>query len=584
MPQAKGNLLLKLNVSCNLTEYEVDESGKQKKFEWNEECQAAFEELKFYLSSPPLLTKAVDGEILYLYLGISDEAISSVLVREEAKQQKPIYYISNVLHGAEPRYPIVEKAALAVVTSARKLRPNFQSHPIIVLTDQPLRQILQKPECFGRLIKWAVELGEFEITFQQRSAIRAQALANFIGAGALLIGPDGDRSKHALKFNFDATNNMAEYEALLLGLQLLSLQLALELKISVIRVYSDSQLVVNQINSICEVVDPMMLHEATDDSTNPDTPSWTGSIIHFLQNGIVPEDRQEAMKLRKKASRYTLIDGVLYKRSFSLPLLPCLNPYETEYALREWGLDLLGPFVKGVGGVTHLIVGVDYFTKWVEARALSSLTSKKVEDFVFSLIICRYGISSQIVADNGTQFNCTSFRDFCSSYGIKLQFTSVYHLKSNGMVESVNKCILEGEILYHLAFETEAVIPIEIGVPSFKVTHFDEGRNGQLLRENLDLLDEVREEARLRTLVYKQKITNFYNKRVRPRTFKVGDLVLRKAGLTGFETRFGKLAPNWEGLYTVAKVPHPGAYILWDTKGKRVPRVCDVNNLKKFYP
>ncbi|GKV47203.1 hypothetical protein SLEP1_g54121 [Rubroshorea leprosula] len=672
---------------------------------------------RFISSSPPLLTKAVDGEILYLYLGISDEAISSVLVREEAKQQKPIYYISSVLHGAELRYPIAERAALAVVTSARKLRPYFQSHPIIVLTDQPLRQILQKPECSGRLIKWAVELGEFEITFQQRSTIRAQALADFIvectpcpststpepnewtlyvdgassskgsGAGALLIGPEGYRSEHALKFNFDATNNMAEYEALLLGLQL-----ALELKISAIQVYSDSQLVVNQINSICEVIDPVMgkyvalvaelkckfqkfclskiprpeneqadslskfasdsslssrsvFVEVLDEpsfmkprvmeiSTNPDTPSWTDSIVSFLRDGITPADRQEAMKLRKKASRYTLIARVLYKRSFSLPLLRCLNPYEVEYALREVHKSVCGshvgartlahkvlrqgyywpnmykdatcfvqrcpkcPFMKGVGGVTHLVVGVthlvvgvDYFTKWVEARPLSSLTSKKVEDFVFSSIICRYGIPNQIVADNGTQFNCSSFRDFCSSYGIKLQFTSVYHPESNGMVESVNKCILEGirprleqhkakwadelnnvlwayrttsrtatgETPYHLAFGTEAVIPVEIGVPSFPVTHFDEERNGQLLRENLDLLVEVREEARLQTLIYKQKLANFYNKRVRPQTFKVGDLVLRKAGLTGFETRFGKLAPNWEGPYAVAEVPHPGS-------------------------
>ncbi|GLU18539.1 hypothetical protein SLE2022_348350 [Rubroshorea leprosula] len=119
-----------------------DEYGKQKKFAWNFECQAAFDELKSYLSSPPLLTKADDGEILYLYLGIADEAISSVLVREEGKQQKPVYYISSVLHGAEVRYSIAEKAALAVVTSARKLRPYFQSHPIIVLMDQPLGQIL----------------------------------------------------------------------------------------------------------------------------------------------------------------------------------------------------------------------------------------------------------------------------------------------------------------------------------------------------------------------------------------------------------------------------------------------------------
>ncbi|GKV01387.1 hypothetical protein SLEP1_g13944 [Rubroshorea leprosula] len=473
----------------------------------------------------PSTLRAVDGELLYLYLGISDEAISSVLVREEAKQQKPIYYISSVLHGAELRYPIAEKAALAVVTSARKLRLYFQSHPIIVLTDQPLRQILQKPECSGRLIKWATLY------------VDGASSSKGSGAGALLLGPEGYRSKHALKFNFDATNNMAEYEALLLGLQL-----ALQLQISVIQVYSDFQLVVNQINSICEVVDPVMVkyvalvaelkcrfqkfclskipraeNEQADSlskfaSDSSLSSRSTDSIISFLRNGIVPEDRQEAMKLRKKASRYTLVDGVLYKRSFSLPLLRCLNPYETEYALREvhegvcgshvgartlahkvlrqgyywpnmykdathfvqkcprcqffahlthqpaeeltnlvapwpfaqWGLDLLGSFVKGVGGVTHLVVGVDYFTKWVEARPLSSLTSKKVEDFVFSSIICRYGIPNQIVADNGTQFNCFSFRDFCSSYGIKVQFTSVYHPESNGMVESVNKSILEG--------------------------------------------------------------------------------------------------------------------------------------------
>ncbi|GKU89478.1 hypothetical protein SLEP1_g3610 [Rubroshorea leprosula] len=460
--------------------------------------------------------------------------------------------------------------------------------------------ILQKPECSGRLIKWAVELGEFEITFQQRSTIPAQALADFIvectpcpstsnpesnewtlyvdgassskgsGAGAFLIGPEGYRSEHALKFNFDATNNMAEYEALLLGLQL-----ALELKISTIQIYSDSQLVVNQINSICEVVDPVMVKYVTL------VAELKCKFQKFCLSKIPRAENEQADLLSKFAS-----DGSLSSRSVFVENCPkCqffaqlthqpaekLTNLVAPWLFAQWGLDLLGPFVKGVGGVTHLVVGVNYFTKWVEAWPLSSLTSKK--------------------------------------------FTSVYHPESNGMVESVNKCILEGiqsrleqhkakwadelnnvlwayrttsqtatgETPYHLAFGTEAVIPVEIGVPSFRVTHFDEGRNGQLLRENLDLLAEVREEARLRTLVYKQKLANFYNKRVCPRTFKVGDLVLRKAGLTGFETRFDKLAPNWEGLYAVADVPHPGAYVLQDAEGKRVPRVWNVNNLKKFYP
>ncbi|GKU88726.1 hypothetical protein SLEP1_g2955 [Rubroshorea leprosula] len=412
-----------------------DESGKQKKFEWNQECQATFDELKAYLSSPPLLTKAIDGEILYLYLGISNECA-----------------LSHSTPNPEPN-------------------------------------------------DWTLYVDGVSSSKGSR-------------AGALLIGPYGYRSEHALKFNFDATNNMAEYEALLLGLQL-----ALELKVMVIQMYSDSQLVVNQVNSICEVVDLVMMKyvalvaelksvfvEVLDEpsfmkprmmeiSTNSDTPSWTDPIISFLQDEIVLEDKQEAM---------------------------------------------------------------------------------------------RYGIPNQIDADN----------------------------ESNGMVESINNAILEGikprleqhkarwadelnnvlwayrtmsrtttgETPYHLAFGIEVVIPIEIGVPSFRVTHFNEGRNGQLLRENLDLLTKVREEAWLRTLVYKQKLANFYNKRVCPRTFKIRDLVLRKAGLTGFETRFGKLAPNWEGPYTMAKVPHPGAYVLQDAEGKQIRKVWNVNNLKKFYP
>ncbi|GKU96170.1 hypothetical protein SLEP1_g9437 [Rubroshorea leprosula] len=136
------------------------EARKPKKFEWTFECQVAFNELKTYLSSPPLLTKAEEGEILYLSLGIFDTTISSILVREVGKQQKPVYY-GKVLQGAEQRY------------------------------------------------------------------------------------------EHTPKFNFKATNNMAEYEALLLGLRL-----ATELKVRSLQVYNDSQLMVNQVNSTCEVTDP----------------------------------------------------------------------------------------------------------------------------------------------------------------------------------------------------------------------------------------------------------------------------------------------------------------------------------------
>ncbi|GMH13234.1 hypothetical protein Nepgr_015075 [Nepenthes gracilis] len=90
------------------------------------------------------------------------------------------YYVSKMLTGPETRYLRVEKLALALISSARRLRPYFQAHRIVVLTDQPLKTILQKPDVSGRLVKWAIELGEFDIEFQPRPAVKAQVLADFL--------------------------------------------------------------------------------------------------------------------------------------------------------------------------------------------------------------------------------------------------------------------------------------------------------------------------------------------------------------------------------------------------------------------
>jgi len=98
---------------------------KEKKFDWNEDCEQAFKQLKAYLSDPPILAKPKEGELLYLYTAVSRTAISGVLVREDHEGQKPIYYVSKTLIDAETRYPAMEKLALAVVMSARKLRPYF---------------------------------------------------------------------------------------------------------------------------------------------------------------------------------------------------------------------------------------------------------------------------------------------------------------------------------------------------------------------------------------------------------------------------------------------------------------------------
>ena len=113
-----------------------------KRFLWDDKCEQAFRSLKEYLSKLPLLSKPSEGEPLYLYLAVKEYAISGALIREEDKVQWPVYYISKRLVDAETRYLEMEKLALALVIAAQKLRPHFHSHPIRVLTNYPLRQVL----------------------------------------------------------------------------------------------------------------------------------------------------------------------------------------------------------------------------------------------------------------------------------------------------------------------------------------------------------------------------------------------------------------------------------------------------------
>ncbi|XP_024004829.1 uncharacterized protein LOC112081985 [Eutrema salsugineum] len=228
-----------------------------KHLEWNEKCEEAFAELKEYLSTPPVLSKP--------------ETVSSVLVREDRGEQKPIFYTSKSLDGSEYRYPTLEKFAFAVVISARKLRPYFQSHAIVVLTDHPLRTILHSPSQSGRLAKWAIELSEYDIEYRNRTATKSQVLADFLvelppelvednpvvqpwilhadgssshkgsGVGIRLKSPEGEVIEQSFRLGFPASNNEAEYEALIAGLRL-----AKSIGAEHVHAYCDSQLVANQ--------------------------------------------------------------------------------------------------------------------------------------------------------------------------------------------------------------------------------------------------------------------------------------------------------------------------------------------------
>ena len=99
----------------------------------------------------------------------------------------------------------------------------------------------------------------------------------------------------------------------------------------------------------------------------------------------------------------------------------------SPWPFAQWGIDIVGPLPLGKGQVKFLLVAIDYFTKWVEAEALTTIMESRIQSFVWKNIICRFGIPLTIISDNGRQFNSQGFRDFCSSLGIKNQFSSSGH-------------------------------------------------------------------------------------------------------------------------------------------------------------
>ena len=152
----------------------------KKSFEWTAECQKAFEDLKAYLSSLPLLSPSKLGEELFLYLAVSPTAISVALIKEEDRVQKLIYYTGQALQSSEEKYPQMEKLAFALMTVTHKLKPYFQAHTMVVLTDKPLWKVISNLEAARRMALWAIELSKFDVQYRTRNTMKGQVVADFI--------------------------------------------------------------------------------------------------------------------------------------------------------------------------------------------------------------------------------------------------------------------------------------------------------------------------------------------------------------------------------------------------------------------
>ncbi|WVZ15676.1 hypothetical protein V8G54_013242 [Vigna mungo] len=387
---------------------------------WNDQCEGVFGEVKKILTQPPVMGWPVSRHDLQVFLATTEEAISAALI-QETPEFKLIYFVSRILKDAETRYQKLEKVVLSLVYAARRLRPYFQGHQVVVRTDYPIAKILRKPDLAGRMIGWSVELLEFGLCYEPRGSVKGQHLADFAaelpvgedpfcwqlsvdgssnkrggGAGVVLEGPNEVVIEQALIFKFKVSNNQAEYEALIAGLEL-----AKDLGVERLKCHTDSQLVEGQMNGSSQVKDSQLqryFHRAKKLATGfstfelrhvPRTENTRVDKLSKLASGnekggfssvvrhvlIEPTIeclniegssgqetwRQEIVRLireqeegrtlaagdAKKIAQYCVVGEDLYRRGYVYPLLKCLVESEAEYVMRELHQGVCGRHTGG---------------------------------------------------------------------------------------------------------------------------------------------------------------------------------------------------------------------------------------------
>ncbi|GJX51427.1 reverse transcriptase domain-containing protein [Tanacetum coccineum] len=588
-------------------------------FQWTPEAEEAFKQMKKLIAELPTLTAPREREELIIYLAAAKEALSAVLMTDREEQQIPYYFVSRTLRGPEVTIPY-RKLVLALPQPRTAIKGQILADFIVERSEEESpNELMAEPEVLPE--PWTL--------FTDGSSC-----VDGSGAGLILTNLEGAEFTYAMRFRFEATNNEAEYEALIAGLRI-----AEKMGIKNLQANVDSRLVANQVNgsyiakesgmvqylnkvktnwtktqefsikqiprsenkkadalskiastSFAHPNKQVLVEELKEKSINEEEildiveeegTTWMTPIQEYLTKEILPEDKKKARSVRRKVVKYAMINGTLYKKSFLGPWLRCVGPLQANYVLREihegscsmhsgprsvvakviqtgyywptmhmdarnlirecndcqihrpvpripqqnltpitspwpfykWGIDIAGPFPEGPGKVKFLIVAIDYFTKWIEAKAVvQTITVKfQVKKFVWDNIVCRFGLPGEIISDNGKQFCDNPFKDWCEKLCIRQCFASVKHPQANGLVKRANRSLGEGikarldersrdwikelphvlwahrtmikssngETPFSLTYGTKAVIPTEIGMPTLRTAEIDQAKNNE---------------------------------------------------------------------------------------------------------
>ncbi|GKV32763.1 hypothetical protein SLEP1_g41344 [Rubroshorea leprosula] len=541
-------------------------------FKWERHHQTAFEEIKHYLSKPPVLMPPLRGKPLILYISAADESVGCLLAQENSKkQEQAVYYLSRSLSQTEVKYFSVEKLCLALFFAAIKLRHYLLYSEVYVISKTDvIKYMLSRPLLRGRIGKWVLALSEFNLKYMPQKAVKGQALADFLadhpcleveadeekgidlfsislvpwklifdgssidsmsGAGIIIISPVGLKTQMSFQLDFNCTNNQAEYEALIIGLEVLvELKLLEEFDDVILRhVTRDLNTEANKmaqiasglkipegVMSIIVVVEKrilpsihtrgMVISACSLDVTQTD---WRYPIMEYLKNPNFKASRRTKMQ----ALNYVLLESVLYKKGHDELLLRCLGPDEycqimsdvhngicgahqagikmrwlihrhgffwpsilkdcISYA-KGWAIDLIGKvYPPSTRGHSFIIVATDYFTKWVEAKPMKKVDQTDIIKFLKEEIIHRFGLPETVTSDQGTVFVGAQVEAFAKEMGFRLLTSTPHYAQANGQAEASNRIDFTKEfyqgnsILFNLW--TCAVLPMELSARSLRI-------------------------------------------------------------------------------------------------------------------
>ncbi|XP_013632894.1 PREDICTED: uncharacterized protein LOC106338470 [Brassica oleracea var. oleracea] len=443
-----------------------------KRFIWDEKCEDAFTQLKQYLTTPPVLAKPDVGDVLSLYVAVSQAAVSSVLLKEDRGEQKPIFYTSRRMTGPETRYPTLEKMALAVVEAARKLRPYFQSHSVELKLDAARRWIVDHQGSGCQSPTTVPDRRTNQAVFQfwlslikQRSRVRISDCWTPLSKSRQFSGDYDARNDRMDAYLKIVQSLAAEFEFFELikvprGENVCADALAapgsklrdqVKRTIPIHRIEKPSIDIPTDQTLVAPVIEPAT---PDDDGFGPD---WRTEFIDYLSKGELPTEKWAAHRLKTRSAHYVVLDDELHRWTASKVLLKCIHGDETARVMAETH-EGAGGNHSGGRALAIKVRSLGFFWPTMNAdcesyarscdkcqpEAYAQVTDKEVRGFVWKNIICRHGLPYEIVTVNGSQFMSGNFKEFCGKWNIRLSPSTPRYPQGNGQAESSNKLNIDG--------------------------------------------------------------------------------------------------------------------------------------------